>query len=128
MQGARELTSANHTVSSPWTKIWAASGRRRCYNTGCFFEIHIRRLHGGRMKRLFWILSLVLMAGLLPASAQTPSTGAQLSGPITDPSGAVIRGATVTLHSEATGLERSTTSDAAGQYRFLFVPAGRYSL
>src|SRR3989442_638849 len=80
------------------------------------------------MKRLFYISTVLLVAGALAAPAQTPSTGAQLSGIITDPSGAVVRAATVTLHSDATGLERSTTTGAGGQYRFLLVPAGQYSL
>src|SRR5215472_16447681 len=63
-----------------------------------------------------------------PGPAQSPSTGAQLSGTILDPNGAVVPGATVTLHSETTGIEQSTMSDAAGRYQFLLVPAGQYTL
>ena len=80
------------------------------------------------MKRLLYVTTLLLVSGALTAWAQTPSTGAQLSGAITDPSGAIVRGATVTLHSNATGLGQTTTTDASGQYRFLLVPAGEYSL
>jgi Carboxypeptidase regulatory-like domain/TonB dependent receptor len=74
-------------------------------------------------------ISLVIFGfGTLSALAQSPSTGAQLSGTILDPNGAVVPGATVTLRSETTGIEQSTTSDAYGQYNFLLVPAGRYTL
>jgi len=79
------------------------------------------------MKQFFYVI-LAISLGALSAQAQTPSTGAQLSGIVTDPNSAVVRGATITLRSETTGLERSTTSDANGEYRFLLVPAGTYSL
>jgi hypothetical protein len=75
----------------------------------------------------YFALSLLIFT-TLPAAAQSPSTGAQLSGTILDPNNAVVRGATVTLHSETTGADLSTTSDASGQYAFLLVPAGQYTL
>src|SRR2546428_12026227 len=80
------------------------------------------------MKQIFCITILVSMFGALCALAQSPSTGAQLSGTILDPNGAVVPGARVTLRSETTGFEQSTTADAAGQYAFLLVPAGQYTL
>jgi hypothetical protein len=79
------------------------------------------------MKRLFCVATLFIVLSALAAIAQTPSTGAQLSGRISDPSGAAVRSASVTLRSEATGFEQSTTSDDSGQYRFLLVPPGRYN-
>jgi hypothetical protein len=78
--------------------------------------------------KLFWIMTLSFVFGFASAMAQSPSTGAQLNGTVFDPNGAVVPGATVTLRSEITAIERSTTSDAAGQYSFLLVPAGRYTL
>src|SRR6266516_3904328 len=45
-----------------------------------------------------------------------------------DRNGAVVPGATVTLRSDTTGVEQSTTTDASGQYAFLLVPAGQYTL
>ncbi len=61
-----------------------------------------------------------------PASAQTV-TGA-VTGNITDPSGAVIPGATVVAHNLETGVDSSTTTDAAGLYRIAFLPIGRYQV
>src|ERR1017187_9418964 len=43
---------------------------------------------------------------------------ATLSGTVTDPSGAVIPGAKLTLVNEATGFQSSYVSDAAGEYSF----------
>jgi len=81
--------------------------------------------------KLFSYLAVLLLTtfflGTL-ALAQAPSTGAQLSGTILDPNSAVVPGAAVTLHSETTGVDRSAISDASGQYQFLLVPAGQYTL
>src|SRR5438445_6564429 len=80
------------------------------------------------MRRVFHITLLLSVLGISPAFPQSPSTGAQLSGTILDPNGAVVPGATVTLRSDTTGVEQSTTADASGQYAFLLVPAGQYTL
>jgi Carboxypeptidase regulatory-like domain len=65
---------------------------------------------------------IVVLAALLTACAplafgQTPETGA-LTGTVTDPSGAVISGATVTITSVSTGQSRTTTTDSSGLYKF----------
>ncbi len=76
---------------------------------------------------------LVLLAATLFAAgasrlmAQTPSTGA-LAGTVTDPSGAVIAGATVTLTDTATGQVRTATTDANGSYKFGLLAPGTYSV
>src|SRR2546426_3424704 len=80
------------------------------------------------MRRIFHITLLLSVLGISPAFPQSPSTGAQLSGTILDPNSAVVPGATVTLRSDTTGVEQSTTADASGQYAFLLVPAGQYTL
>ena len=72
--------------------------------------------------------SLSLFILISPAFAQSPSTGAQLTGTIFDPKGAAVPGATVTLHSESSALEQTVTSDSSGAYRFLLVPAGQYAI
>src|SRR2546427_8274438 len=80
------------------------------------------------MRRIFHITLLLSVLGILPAFPQSPSTGAQLSGTILDPNSAVVPGATVTLRSDTTGVEQSTTADASGQYAFLLVPAAQNTL
>jgi hypothetical protein len=72
-----------------------------------------------------WSL-VVCLAFLLafPANAQL-YTGS-VSGTVTDPSGAVIRGAHMTLVDEQKGFSFSATSDDAGRYLFRQVPPGSY--
>jgi hypothetical protein len=53
---------------------------------------------------------------------------ATVSGAITDPSGAVVPGVSVTIVSQGTGLKRSVVTDTAGEYRFAGLPTGNYSL
>src|SRR5439155_12283840 len=80
------------------------------------------------MKLSLPIAISILIFGALAVLGQSPSTGAQLSGVILDPNGAVVPGAMVTLRSQASGIANSATSDDRGQYRFLLVPPGQYSL
>jgi hypothetical protein len=62
-----------------------------------------------------------------PLLAQTGTTGS-LTGTVTDPSGGVIVGASVTVTSLGTGQERTATTDSVGTYRFGLLPAGTYKL
>src|SRR6058998_3882892 len=80
------------------------------------------------MNQICCMTMLFLIFAAVPAFPQSPSTGAQLSGTVLDPNGAVVPVATVTLRSDTTGVEQSTTADASGQYAFLLVPAGQYTL
>jgi hypothetical protein len=80
------------------------------------------------MNRYLRVITILLVFGTLTALAQSPSTGAQLSGTILDPNGAAVPQAIVTLRSNTSAIEQSATSDVYGQYRFLLVPAGQYTL
>lgn len=51
-----------------------------------------------------------------------------ISGTITDPSGAAIPGATITLRQLAGVFSRDARTDVAGQFRLAGLPAGRYEL
>jgi hypothetical protein len=70
-------------------------------------------------------LSLVVWVGR--AGAQTANTAIVL-GTVTDPSGAIIAGATVTLTNTGTGISQTTTANAAGQYTFPSVRPGTYNV
>src|SRR5450759_537090 len=75
------------------------------------------------MKKLIGIcaLSVLTVASLF---AQTTS----LSGTVSDPTGAVIPKATVTVTNTQTGAKRSDTSDSQGRYTIAQLPPGTYSL
>jgi hypothetical protein len=77
-----------------------------------------------RLGALFAALLLLLPAML---SAQSIVTGA-INGTITDPSGAVIVGATVTLTSTDTGASLTTQTNSSGGYSFGLVKPGQYTL
>ena len=51
-----------------------------------------------------------------------------IDGTVTDPSGAVVRGATVTLSNHATGLTQHAVTTAAGQYAFVSLNPGQYQV
>lgn len=61
-----------------------------------------------------------------PAAAQTIVATAR--GRVTDPSGAAIPAATVTVRENATNLTRSTLTDSMGQYLIANLPAGSYEI
>src|SRR5580658_1525421 len=74
-----------------------------------------------------YTLSAVLVA-LFSAGAWSQTQLATVSGTITDPSGALVPGVSVTIVSQGTGLKRSIATDTAGEYRFAGLPTGLYSL
>src|SRR5215472_5177959 len=53
---------------------------------------------------------------------------ANLSGVVTDPSGAAISGARVTAKSIDTGISHDAETDASGRYRFFVLPVGLYEV
>ena len=81
------------------------------------------------MRRLFRDSSLVVIAVLVSgAVAWAQLSTAQLSGRVTDESGAVLPGATVTVTQTATGFARSNVTDSDGAYVMPNLPLGPYRL
>jgi hypothetical protein len=72
--------------------------------------------------------SVLAIVGLACLSLSAQQITGNIRGTITDPSGAVIRGATVTAQQQETGLERTTTTDRDGNYVLLELPVGHYRL
>jgi Carboxypeptidase regulatory-like domain/TonB-dependent Receptor Plug Domain len=79
------------------------------------------------LKPIF-LLALILMVSGLTQIAWADTTGT-IAGAITDTTGALVPGATVTLQNAATGLNKKITADQGGRYEFLAVPVGEgYSI
>lgn len=76
-------------------------------------------------KYRFFLLPLFLVLAYVGAYAQANSS---ISGLITDPTGAVVSGATIQVTDPATGITRSTVSDASGLYSLGGLNAGDYTL
>ncbi|HSY93178.1 MAG TPA: carboxypeptidase-like regulatory domain-containing protein [Candidatus Binatus sp.] len=71
--------------------------------------------------------AMLWLSGAAPAWAQSTSTGTVV-GAITDTSGAVVAGATVTLTDTTTNVARSSTTNGAGRYTIVDVNPGIYNL
>jgi len=71
---------------------------------------------------------LVIAAVMAPSLMAQSQVSGDLTGTITDPSGAVVSGATVTLKSDATGATRTATTGANGTYRFSLLQPGSYTV
>ena len=70
---------------------------------------------------------LLPIASVPPVFSKSLATG-DIVGVVTDPSGAVIPHANVTLENVETNSTRTQTTNAAGAYRFSLLPPGRYTL
>ena len=68
----------------------------------------------------------VLLAAVVPSFAQR--TTATIRGTVTDGTGAVVPGASVTVKGEQTGYARSTSTNASGVYSFPELPIGTYAV
>jgi hypothetical protein len=75
--------------------------------------------------RLWSCVFFLLLSDLTSIAQQI--TG-NIRGVVSDPSGAVVRDATVTVKQNETGLTRSTTSDRNGAYVLVELPVGHYQL
>lgn len=69
---------------------------------------------------------LLLSAFALFAMAQVPV--GTITGTVTDPSGAVIRDASIIVTNKATGIERQLKSDSDGNFVAASLPAGQYEV
>src|SRR5580692_862724 len=72
------------------------------------------------------LLAFLTLSATL-AFAQATSTGT-VTGVVTDPSGAVVSGATITLIDTTTGTRRSTVTNEHGQYVLINVPPATYNV
>jgi hypothetical protein len=79
------------------------------------------------MRRFVQILQVVvaLLVFAVSALAQSSST-AELHVIVKDPTGSVIRNATVTVKNDERSIERVVTQNIDGEYTFLLLPPGQY--
>jgi hypothetical protein len=74
------------------------------------------------------ILAVLFLTAIGVTSLRAQVDTGSITGTVTDPSGAVVSGARVTLTNEGTGTSLSTTTGADGVYEFSPVRIGSYKL
>jgi hypothetical protein len=79
-----------------------------------------------RIVRIGWILAAFLVFAAVPIFAQQGT--ADISGKITDDSGAVLPGVSVVATNEATGVFREATSSPEGTFFIPQLAPGRYKV
>src|SRR5712691_2301988 len=79
-----------------------------------------------KVKRV--VIGLIIAASLLPRSLAAQAVTGTIIGVITDSSGAVMPGASVTLTNTGTGLTRIVVTDSNGEYTVPSLPTGKYTV
>src|SRR4051812_46310288 len=79
-----------------------------------------------RLAALAAVAAFVLLSAI-PSVTQTSETGA-ITGVVTDPSGAIVANAKITVTSEGTGDSHSTLSGTNGSFVISLLPPGRYTV
>src|ERR1041385_216490 len=73
------------------------------------------------------VLYFLIFGSLLDVCAQSASTGA-LTGSVTDPTGAILQNAKITLRNYGTSETRTAVTNPNGLYRFSLLQPGEYEL
>jgi Carboxypeptidase regulatory-like domain/TonB dependent receptor len=85
-------------------------------------------MHTSIRRGIFATLAIILIVSTPGLRAQSAGSAGTIRGTVTDSSGAIIPGATVTITNPVSGLNRSTTSDSDGNYQFTNLPFNPYHL
>lgn len=82
---------------------------------------------GGDMRRITFLVTLAVIISCSVAGRAQSTTGT-VNGTVTDSTGAVVVGASVTAINTATGVEYKATTDNSGTYHVTQLPPGSYTL
>jgi outer membrane receptor protein involved in Fe transport len=80
-----------------------------------------------KVKRLIACAIVAIWASAIPAAAQTAATG-NIEGVVTDPTGGVLPGVTVTVKNKDTNVAREVVTDGEGRYRAGALQPGSYDV
>jgi hypothetical protein len=89
-------------------------------------------LHRRQARKFFkeagrlWVLFILLIAAWSTAGAQV--TTADIVGTVTDPTGALVPNAKVTLINVDTQIQRNGSTNSTGDFQFTLLPVGHYTL
>src|ERR1022692_2081437 len=89
----------------------------------------IRADERGALQKLSSFLAVFVVILGLSATGLAQELAATLTGTVSDPSGALVAGATVGVHNNETGADlRSVTTTNTGNFNITNLPAGRYTV
>src|SRR5215471_10650313 len=80
------------------------------------------------LKGVLLLLALLFIGTFILGYKAEAQESSRIEGVVKDPSGAVVPGATVTIHNPVSHFDRSTTTDDAGAFRFTSVPFNPYHM
>lgn len=92
------------------------------------FEGVVFRRGGGAWRLTCLLAALVLLLGVYAGQVAGQASTGSMSGTVTDPSGAVIVGAKVTLTYELTGQQRQIVTESSGDFFFPDLVSGTYDI
>jgi len=75
-----------------------------------------------------WLVGLFFFLGASVSTLHAQVTTADIVGNVTDTSGAVLPGATVTITNQGTSATQTVNTDSDGQFQVRLLPPGRYRI
>jgi hypothetical protein len=86
-------------------------------------------MHSSQRRGILAALSVLIFFLAVPGLfAQSAGNSGTLHGTVTDPSGAIIPGASISIVNPVSGYSRQTKTDSAGHYQFTNLPLNSYHL
>jgi len=79
-------------------------------------------------QRVFVVFLAAILVLAVSGTAWSQTVQGVITGTITDPTGAVVPNATVTITNIGTNISQKTTTNGEGEYRFPLVPPGAYTI
>ena len=80
------------------------------------------------IKSITRAVSLLAVAFIFSAAVLAQSNTGSITGVVTDPAGAVVPNATVTVTNQGTNEKRTAQADGEGRYEVLSLPTGVYTI
>src|SRR5437763_6152628 len=79
-------------------------------------------------KHIRFLFAVALLTVVVPFSAFAQSSNGSISGTVTDDTGALLPGVTITAVNTATGMSRTSVSSTVGHFDIALLPPGTYSV
>src|SRR5207249_9307891 len=95
---------------------------------GCSHREEIHMLDIRKHRFVLWFVLATAFVALADAYSAAQGTIGSILGTVTDSTGSVIPGATVTAKNTGTGAIQLSTTDAQGRYRIPVLPVGDYQV